>query len=282
MAEAVEIEQTNITVTTDEEHAVVEFRYFGVNEDRLAALIVQVAGIQDIIDQVVADVGGELAPITTTLSSLQSQIDAVSASLTSEISTRGSADTVLGASISALDVELSALIAAEPIARDAAIAVETAAREAAITALDASLSDDIAAVQTNVDAHTALITAIDAAQTALAADFTALSADFTALEASFTTWTSDFTDVQTAVTDEIAARATAEAAIIASIPTTENIQDIVAGLLVQGSGVILTYNDAAGTLTISASTTSNVDSLLTDFNGDALSDDAGNLVTETI
>jgi hypothetical protein len=43
-------------------------------------------------------------------------------------------------------------------------------------------------------------------------DFAALSAEFDLLSAEFATWTTDFTDVQTAVTDETAARIAADLA----------------------------------------------------------------------
>lgn len=57
---------------------------------------------------------------------------------------------------------------------------------------------------------------------------------------------------------------------------TETVQDIVAGLLVQGSNITLTYNDAGNTLTIAASSTATTDpEVVRDTIGAALRNGAG-------
>jgi hypothetical protein len=221
MADQVEVEQTNITVVPDEDRNVVEFKYFGVNEARLQELIVQVAGIQDIIDETVAEIGGTTGPLTVQLAALQATVTAQGASISAEPPLRIAADNQISADLAALDIELSALIAAEPPARDAAIAVETAARIAAISAAIAPINADFADLEATVSAYTAQIAAVDAAQVALAADFTALEADFTALSGDFATWSADFAAVEAAVAAETALRVAADNALDARLDILE-------------------------------------------------------------
>lgn len=254
MADNVEVEQTNITVETNPAETVVEFRYYGVNEAALAALIPRVASLEDFQDQLEADVIAALAagtgPISLQLTALQSLVNGDIAALDAEELARAAADVALGNDIQALDDYLTPLVLAEPAARDAAIAVETAARIAAISAATAPITADFVDLEATVAAYTAQIAAIDGAQVALAADFAALEADFTALSGEFATWSTDFTTVQNAVTAEITARANADAALQAQIKTTEDIQDIVGTMLVAGNNIDLTYDDTAGTLTV--------------------------------
>lgn len=217
MADVVEVEQTNVSVVTDEDKNVVEFRYYGVNEQKVDELLAQVTDIQQTMDEVVAAVeavggtiGGATGPLQLEIDALEVVVAAQAGDIAAETAARQAADTVIGNDLAALDVELSALIAAEPPARDAAIAVETAARIAGDAAEASARTAAIAATNATVAGQASLITAIDAAQVALSASFTALDAEFDALSAEFATWSADFTDVQTAVTDEIAARAAAD------------------------------------------------------------------------
>jgi hypothetical protein len=251
MADQVEIEQTNITVTPDEDRNVVEFKYFGVNEARLQELIVQVAGLQDIIDETVAEIGGTTGPLTVQLAVLEAIVTAQGASISAEPPLRVAADLQISNDLAALDVELSALIAAEPIARDAAIAVETANRIAAIAAAIAPINADFADLEATVTAYTAQIAAVDAAQAALALDFTTLEASFTALSGEFATWSADFTAVEGAVASETATRIAADNALDARLDILE----------------------AAGAVSIS------FDDILTS-GGDPLVDENGNVLVE--
>jgi hypothetical protein len=223
MADNVEIIQTNVTVETNEAKNLVEFRYQGVNELALAALTPRVAALEDTMDQLEADVNaaitGETGPLGIQLAALQLLVNSEVTALNAEEAARIAGDAGLGADILALDNYLTPLVLAEPAARSAAIAIETAARTAAISAAISPINADFLALEATVAGYTAQITAIDAAQDALAISFTALDADFTALSADFTALSGDFTTVESAVTAETVARAAADAAIIAMIPT---------------------------------------------------------------
>lgn len=251
MADLVEVEQTNITVTPDEDRNVVEFKYYGVNEARLHELVAQVAGIQDIIDETVAEIGGTTGPLTVQLAALEAIVTAQGLSISAEPPLRVAADLQISNDLAALDVELSALIAAEPPARDAAIAVETAARIAAIAAAIAPISADFVDLEATVAAYTAQIAAVDAAQVALALDFTALEGDFTTLSGEFATWSADFAAVEAAVLAETALRVAADNALDARLDILE----------------------AAGAVSIS------FDDILTS-GGDVLVDENGNVLVE--
>lgn len=258
MADVVEVEQTNISVVTDEDKNVVEFRYYGVNERKVDELLVQVNDIQQTMDDVVAAVEGVGGTIDGATGPLQIEIDALEVvvaaqadDIAAETAARIAADTVIGNDLAALDVELSALIAAEPPARDAAIAVETAARIAADGALEASLTDDIDAVAASVAAHTATISAIDADVVALEAVVAALDADVVALDASFTALAADFAVTDAAVADETVARVAADNTLDARVDVLE----------------------------AASASTMDFDSILT-AGGEVLVDDAGNVLTE--
>lgn len=73
---------------------------------------------------------------------------------------------------------------------------------------------------------------------------------------------------------------------VSSATNTEDVQDIVAGLLVAGANITLTYNDAANTLTVDVSglteSVQDIVGALTGFGGSGLTftyDDAGNAVS---
>lgn len=228
MADVVEVEQTNISVITDEDKNVVEFRYYGVNERKVDELLVQVNDIQQTMDDVVAAVeamggtiDGATGPLQLEIDALEVVVAAQAADIAAEPIARAAADTIIGNDLAALDAELSALIAAEPPARDAAIAVETAARIAADGALEVALTADIDAVAASVAAHTATISAIDADVVALEAVVTALDADVVALDASFTALAADFAVTDAAVADEAVARVAADNALDARLDILE-------------------------------------------------------------
>ena len=61
MADNVEIIQTNISIETNEAKNLVEFRYYGVNEAALAALIPRVWALEDFQDQLEADLNAAIA-----------------------------------------------------------------------------------------------------------------------------------------------------------------------------------------------------------------------------
>ena len=225
MADNVEVEQTNITVETNPAETVVEFRYYGVNEAILAALVPRVASIEDFMDQLEADLNAALAagtgPLALQLAALTSLVNGDIAALDAEELTRAAADVALGNDIQALDDYLTPLVLAEPAARDAAIAVETAARIAAISAATSPILADFADLEATVAAYTAQIAAVDAAQDALAIDFAALEASFTALSGEFATWSADFTTVENAVAAETATRVAADNALDARLDILE-------------------------------------------------------------
>lgn len=229
MADVVEVEQTNITVVTDEDKNVVEFRYYGVNERHLDETMARVTEIELTMDEVVAAVagvggviGGATGPLQVEIDALEVVVAAQGADLAAETAARQAADLAIGNDLAALDVELSALIAAEPPARDAAIAVETAARIAADQALDVALSADIDAVVASVAAQTATISALSAQVVALDGDVAAMDAQIDALSGDFATLSAEFSSVQTAVLDEITARAAADVALTAAIAASNN------------------------------------------------------------
>ena len=284
MADNVEVEQTNITVETNQAETVVEFRYYGVNEAILAALVPRVASLEDYQDQLAADLDAALTagtgPLTAQLAALQSQVNADIAALAVEQGARIAGDVALGNDLQALDDYLTPLVLAEPAARNAAIAVETAARIAAISAAVAPINADFADLEATVAGYTAQIAAINAAQVALDLDFTALEADFTALSADFASWSTDFTTVENAVLAETTARVNGDLAVEALIPTTEEIQDLIAAFLVAGTNVTLTYNDAGNALTIAATGGGgDFDTILT-ADGELLVDAEGNVLAE--
>ena len=223
MADNVEIIQTNISIETNEAKNLVEFRYYGVNEAALAALIPRVWALEDFQDQLEADLNAAIAagdgPLQTQLDALEATVTANAALLPPETAARIAGDAALGADILALDTYLTPLVLAEPADRDAAIAVETAARVGALSALDVALTADIDAVAVSVAAQTATISALGAQVTALDGTVTTLSGEFDALSTEFGTWTDDFTDVQDAVIAETAARIAADNAITAMITT---------------------------------------------------------------
>ena len=214
MADNVEVEQTNITVETNPAETVVEFRYYGVNEAILAALIPRVASIEDFMDQLEADLNAALAagtgPLALQLAALTSLVNGDIAALDAEEVTRAAADVALGNDIQALDDYLTPLVLAEP-----------AARIAAISAATSPILADFVDLEATVAAYTAQIAAIDAAQVALALDFTALEASFTALSDEFATWSADFTAVEGAVAAETATRIAADNALDARLDILE-------------------------------------------------------------
>jgi len=193
---------------------VVEFRYYGVNEAILAALVPRVASLEDYQDQLAADLDAALSagtgPLTAQLAALTSLVNGDIAALDAEELARAAADVALGNDIQALDDYLTPLVLAEPAARNAAIAVETAARIAAISAATAPIIADHDALEATVLGQAALITALDASLVGVNADIAALEASFTALSGEFATWSADFTTVENAVTAETAARVAAD------------------------------------------------------------------------
>lgn len=221
MADQVEVEQTNITVVTDEDRNVVEFKYYGVNEARLQELVVQVAGIQDIIDETVAEIGGTTGPLTVQLAALEAIVTAQGLSISAEPPLRTAADNQISDDLAALDVELSALIAAEPPARTAAIGVETAARIAAIAAAIAPINADIVDLEATIAGQTSLISALDASLVGINADIAALEGDFATLSGDFATWSADFAAVEAAVLAETALRVAADNALDARLDVLE-------------------------------------------------------------
>lgn len=228
MADVVEVEQTNVSVITDEDKNVVEFRYYGVNERKVDELLAQVTDIQQTMDDVVAAVeavGGTIGdatnPLQTQIDALEVVVAAQAADIAAEPTARAAADTVIGNDLAALDAELSALIAAEPIARDAAIAVETAARIADVDAEEAARIAAITATNATVAGQAALITAIDADVVALEATVTALGADVVALDASFDALAADFAVTDAAVAGEAVARVAADNALDARLDILE-------------------------------------------------------------
>ena len=99
MADSVEVVQTNITVETQPNETVVEFRYSGVNETTLAALIPRVWALEDYQDQLAADLDAAIAagdgPLGASLSALQGQLNADIAALGDEEAARIAADNTL-------------------------------------------------------------------------------------------------------------------------------------------------------------------------------------------
>lgn len=228
MADVIEVEQTNISVITDEDKNVVEFRYYGVNERKVDELLAQVTDIQQTMDDVVdaveavdGTIGDATGPLQTQIDALEVVVAAQADDIAAEPIARAAADLVIGNDLAALDVELSALIAAEPPARDAAIAVETAARIAGDAAEAAARTAAINATNATVAGQASLITAIDADVVALEGVVTALDDDVVALDASFTALAADFAVTDAAVIAETGSRVAADNALDARLDVLE-------------------------------------------------------------
>lgn len=64
-----------------------------------------------------------------------------------------------------------------------------------------------------------------------------------------------------------------------AIPTTEQIQDLIAAMMVNGTGITITYDDGLGTLTIATTITQYTDEMVRDVMGVALVQGAGITIT---
>lgn len=284
----VEFTEENFSITVDDQNPAVEIKYQGVNALRIAELETQVEQLDIDVNLALvnlqATTGGGLASLNTALTSLTSLVNAQGVDIAEEEAARIAADALIVADRLAGDNALDAAITAETAARVAADEAEVIARNAAIAAVAPPLEADIAALEASVAGLTGTVSAVSASQATLVTTVADLSTDFTALDASFTALTADFATTEAAVLAESAARAASEAAIIASIPTDhdqlaglgdddhtqyhndtrgdaryvqladldEAIDDRVAGLLVPGTNITLTYDDVTDTLTIDA------------------------------
>jgi chromosome segregation ATPase len=207
---SVEVVQTNISVSLDEDKNVVEFRYYGLNEQKLALLTIKVDDLEDVIDQAVANLEGDIGSLVPQIAALEAADTAIQNDLAAETAARIAADLAIANDLTALDNYLTPLVEGEPALRDAAIAVETAARIAAVNAAIAAAEADDAALTATINGVANQIIALEADQVALEATVTALDASFDALETLVNSFAADIAQVEAAITNETAARIAAD------------------------------------------------------------------------
>ena len=223
----VELNQIEWTVEVTEQVAagvetnVVEIKYQGYQMALLQALIFRVDELEDTIDEGLAGLTGDFAPLQIQIDAIEATVTALNSSLSAEVSARTAGDLAANAAIALVAPPLQAQIDAEPIARAAADAAEVVARNLAITAATAPLITDIDTLEGLVNGHTSSISALGATQVTLNADVVALDAAFDALVLDFAAWSADFTTVENAVAAETAVRISADNALDARLDVLE-------------------------------------------------------------
>lgn len=211
---AIEFTEENFNILFNEEKALVEIIYQGVNAEQLANLLGRVNSLEDALSAALSGANGQIGTISIELNSLSTLVNALSSAVSDEIALRSYGDELNSSQQIASNNELLARIADEVNARGAAILAEAAERGAAIASATGTIVTDVAALTTTVQGQA---TRIGAAEASILNIAETLSTETEARALQYSALQVDFGNTNAAVLDETLARVRADEALISRI-----------------------------------------------------------------